>query len=234
MFESVSLQDLYTVGFLVFLEGILSIDNAVVLALLAKDLPEKERKKALTYGMVGAFAFRFISLFLVTYLMKWRWVKFVGGGYLLYVALKHFLAKKSGQSEEEKKAAAHKESAADLSKRFWRTVIVIELTDIAFAVDSILAAVAVTQKFGVVLAGGILGIILMRFAASVFLKILERFPAFETSAYLLVSTIGAKLVIDGFHFEGVDFHSSSSPAFWIFWIVMALCLLYGFRPKPKS
>jgi hypothetical protein len=83
---------------------------------------------------------------------------------------------------------------------FWKTVLVIEITDIAFAVDSILAAMAVAgsrqEKLWVVVTGGILGVVLMRFAASMFVRLLERFPRFEISAYLLVSVIGFKLLAD--------------------------------------
>jgi len=218
----ITAQDLSSILFLVFLEGILSIDNAVVLAMLARGLPAHQQKKALTYGLVGAVVFRLISLSLVTHLMQWVWVKFVGGAYLVILAVKHLIWGEKETENENKKSS---------SNRFWKVVILVELTDIAFAVDSILAAVAFSNKFWVVFTGGVLGIIMMRFAAQLFLKLLHRFPAFEDTAYLLVLIIGAKLLVDGFHLEGVDFHSSSSPAFWIFWGAMILALLSGFRPR---
>lgn len=214
--------DLATIGLLIFLEGILSVDNAVVLALLAARLPKEQQKKALTYGIVGAIIFRFISIGLAAHLMRWTWVKFVGGGYLLYVAMSHFLKKdKPGDAD----------GAGGVKVGFWRTVISIELMDIAFAVDSILAAVAVSPKLWVVVTGGVLGMVLMRFAATIFIRLLDRFPSFETSAYMLVTLIGLKLVVDGFKFEAVNFHSSSSPAFWIFWLGMLFCVAWGFRKK---
>jgi len=221
--ELLHVQDLSAIGFLVFLEGILSIDNALVLAMLARGLEPKLQRKALTYGLIGAVVFRFASLFIVSHLMQWTWVKFVGGAYLLFIAIKHFI--KGEQSHEDQETAA---------RGFWKTVVVIELTDVAFAVDSILAAVAVSDKFIVVFIGGVLGIIMMRFAASVFLKLLQRFPRFEATAYLLVMLIGAKLVIDGFHFENVNFHEASSPAFWIFWGSMFLTILSGFIPQTRN
>jgi YkoY family integral membrane protein len=216
-------QDIALIGFLAFLEGILSIDNALVLAMMARHLPPALQKRALTYGLVGAVVFRIIALGLVTQLMQWTWVKFVGGGYLIIVSLSHFLKK----SEEDPNKPAK-------VRGFWATVAMIELMDIAFAVDSILAAVAVSNKFWIVFTGGFIGVIMMRFAATVFLKLLARFPSFETAAYLLVLTIGVKLVVDGFKFRGFDFHSSESPAFWVFWSTMALCVAYGFMPKRKS
>jgi len=224
MFLSIEFKDIATVGLLIFLEGILSIDNAVVLALLASRLPKNQQKRALTYGLVGAVVFRLIALAVATKLMQWTWVKFVGGGYLIYVAVDHFWRSSSKDSKTPKASAAN----------FWKTVVMIELTDIAFAVDSILAAVAITTKFWVVFTGGVIGLILMRFAASVFIGLLRRFPAFETAAYILVLIIGLKLFITGFEISSINFHSSSNPAFWIFWSSMLLTIAYGFYGHRKK
>jgi YkoY family integral membrane protein len=265
--------DLAVVGLLVLLEGVLSIDNALVLGLLAKRLPKHQQKKALTYGLVGAFVFRFIAIGTAAYLLHWRVVKLLGGGYLLWVALKHFIVERRHKAEvtadaAETAALVEQETGAELTANeqeaelrvrnpvpihpkhpsFWSTVAVIELTDIAFAIDSILAAIALVgsapaghtgthPKLWVVLTGGMLGVILMRFAAVIFIKLLERFPRFEISAYLLVMVIGLKLVADwGFnspeHPHRIDFHSPHSVAFWIFWLAMIACFSFGFV-KPK-
>jgi YkoY family integral membrane protein len=220
-----AVADLGTIGLLIFLEGVLSIDNAVVLALLASRLPKGLQRKALTYGIIGAIGFRVVSLMLASHLMRWTWVKFAGGAYLLYVGGQHWVL------SEEKKAKKRGSSGA---MTFWKTVVMIELTDIAFAVDSILAAVAVSNKLWVVFSGGVLGMILMRFAASVFIRLLDTFPAFEDSAYLLIVVIGTKLVLDGLKIPGVEFHSSSSPASWVFWMSILLALAVGFRKKKKA
>lgn len=220
----ITTQDLALVGFLAFLEGILSIDNALVLAMMARHLPQAQQRKALTYGLIGAIFFRLGSLAFITQIIQWNWVKYVGGGYLLFVALKHFVERKPHESEKEvvKKAS------------FWKTVFYIELMDIAFAVDSILAAVAVSKKLWIVFTGGMLGVVLMRFAASQFLGLLERFPGFEATAYLLIGTIGGKLILEAMHIPGVDFHGAQNPAFWIFWGTMAFWITLGFiRPKKK-
>jgi YkoY family integral membrane protein len=215
-------QDFLTIGLLVFLEGILSVDNAVVLAILAGRLPRHLQKKALTYGLVGALIFRAIALGLAAYLMKWVWVKYLGGAYLLYVAIHHWI--KGPAAEHEKGSKGERAS-------FWKTIIVIELTDLAFAVDSILAAVAVSNKYWVVLVGGILGVVMMRFAATLFMKLLKKFPNFEESAFILVFIIGIKLIIDGLDLETVNFHSPSGPAFWIFWLAIISAIGFGFRKK---
>lgn len=218
-----STSDLPVIGLLIFLEGILSIDNALVLALIVRGLPENQQKKALSYGIIGAFAFRAIAILLASYLMKLRWIKFAGGAYLCYLAIDYFWG---GDSDS-------KEVKYSKARSFWMTVLVVEITDIAFAVDSILTAVALTQKVYVVLTGGIIGLILMRFAAVGFIEILKRFPRFETTAYLLVGIIGIKLFLDGFHLASLDFHSTTSPAFWIFWATMIGAMIFGFS-SPKS
>ena len=93
-----SFQDIGTIGFLVVLEGLLSFDNALALAVLVRHLPENQQRKALTYGIFGAFGFRFLALSIVTYLLQAVWLKFVGGVYLLYVAVKMLVVE---EAEEE-------------------------------------------------------------------------------------------------------------------------------------
>jgi len=125
------------------------------------------------------------------------------------------------------------------ARQFWMTVLVIEITDIAFAIDSILAAIGVVgsrpEKLWVILIGGMLGVILMRYAAVLFIRLLEKFPRFETAAYLLVVVIGLKLLIDfaansAAHPDRVNFHSPSSPAFWALWVLMTAGFCTGFLP----
>jgi YkoY family integral membrane protein len=274
--QTFSSNDLFLIGLLVILEGVLSIDNALVLGLLAKRLPKSQQQRALTYGLVGAFVFRFIAVGTAAFLLRWRIVKLLGGGYLLWVAAKYLISKVRDKSEEHVTVGADnaptmvdaatgrelgpEEQEQELRARgamptpdrhagFWSTVAVIELTDIAFAIDSILAAIALVgttpvghsgphPKLWVVMVGGMLGVILMRFAAVLFIKLLDRFPRFETSAYLLVTVIGLKLVADwGLnspeHPHRVDFHSASNPAFWIFWVAMVVCCGVGFIPSRK-
>jgi YkoY family integral membrane protein len=219
-------DDLFAIGFLIFLEGILSIDNALVLALIVKGLPRDQHKRALTYGIAGAVFFRIVAISLAAYLMQWIWVKFVGGAYLIYLALNYWWAEKEKHSKKEEKQGRE--------RNFWMTVLIVELTDIAFAIDSILTAVALTTKVWVVVTGGLIGLLMMRFAATLFIRLLEKFPRFEPTAYILVFIIGVKLIVDGFHFPFINFHDAKNPAFWIFWTSMAATLVFGFtKPRVK-
>jgi YkoY family integral membrane protein len=224
-------HDLLIVLFLVLLEGILSIDNALVLGLLARQLPRKLQRKALTYGLGGAFAFRIVAVISASYLLHWNLAKLLGGGYLIYISLRHFVFASRPDSPVRQPP----------NRSFWATVLVIELTDIAFAVDSIVAAIGVVgppppgmtrhPKTWVVMLGGLLGVLVMRLAAIIFIKLLARFPRFELAAYLLVLIIGAKLVADWLW--QIDFQHVRSPAFWIFWVLMLLSFCVGFLPSRK-
>ncbi len=241
--QTFSPQDLGVVAMLVALEALLSIDNALVLGLLASRLPRHLQSKALTYGLIGAFIFRFAAIGGAVFLLRWRIVKLLGGAYLVWIALEHFFFQTPG-----KQTGTPEINEAS----FWKTVAVIELTDVAFAVDSILAAIALVgsappgttgphPKLWVIFTGGVLGVLLMRVAAMAFVRLLERFPRLETSAYLLVAVIGAKLLADwGLntpeHPELLDFQSPSSPLFQIFWGLMTFVFFAGFVPvrKPQS
>lgn len=223
------LVDICAVLFLVLLEGLLSFDNALALAAMVRYLPKWQQRKALTYGMAGAFAFRLLALSIVTYLMQATWVKVAGGGYLLWMAIKYFLQKQQSQGEAE---------GLSTSNAFWKIIIAVELTDIAFSMDSILAAVAVSSKLWVVVTGGVFGIIAMRFVANLFIGLIERFPQLERSAFLLVACIGVKLLLEAcevyFGWTWFDFDSTDSPALWALWTSMALSLFSGFTVDRKK
>jgi YkoY family integral membrane protein len=204
---------------LVILEGLLSADNALVLAVVVKHLPEEQRKKALFYGIMGAYVFRFIAIGLGVYIVKFTWVKILGASYLLWIALKFFI-KKNNESEESVNVKA---------TGFWGTVITVELMDITFSVDSILAAFGVSDKVWVLYLGGILGILMMRGVAQLFLLLLEKFPELEATAYILIALIGAKLMGSAFGLHLPEF---------VFFPVMASVfigtLVYSHFRKDKS
>ena len=160
-FFSATLQpaDFVTIGLLVMLEGLLSADNAMVLAVLVLGLPKADQRKALRYGILGAFAFRSIATLLAAYLIRLGWVK-LGGRRLSAVpggAPLHAERRRRGAADAAEGARACLGLTA-----FWATVVKVELTDIVFAIDSILVAVAMSPKLWVILTGGILGIVMMR------------------------------------------------------------------------
>ncbi|MCK6489990.1 MAG: hypothetical protein L6R48_17015 [Planctomycetes bacterium] len=187
--------DLLVVAVLVVLEGLLSCDNAVVLALLVKDLPPEQRGKALRYGIIGAYVFRIIALMLATVILKVWWLKVLGGLYLAWLAI-DFLRKRFAQGGGCCHSQPRQVRRVLGLSLFWSTVVWVELTDIVFSVDSIAAAVALSSKLWVLILGGLLGILAMRFAAQGFVRLLERFPGLETAAFVAVGVIGFKLLAE--------------------------------------
>ncbi|HSK10390.1 MAG TPA: hypothetical protein VK911_12500 [Vicinamibacterales bacterium] len=191
--------DFLTILILVALEGLLSADNAMVLAVLVLALPLQQRRKALLYGIVGAFAFRSIALVFAVYMIRLQWVKLIGGLYLLYLPYRHFAG---GEEGHESGKAAPARAWLGLSP-FWATVVKVELTDIVFAVDSILVAVAMSPKTWVVLSGGILGIIAMRLVIGQLLVIVERYPILVDGAFVIIAWVGARLLLEYLHRTGI-------------------------------
>ena len=190
--------DLLTVGLLVLLEGLLSADNALVMAIMVLGLPKREHKKALRYGLVGGFAFRIVATMLAVYLIRLGWVKLLGGIYLLYLSYSHFW---SGKTDEERRAPPKAEPWLGMSA-FWAAVVRIELVNLAFSIDSILVAVAVSPKLWVVISGGILGIVAMRLVVGQMIAVIERYPALVDGAFVIIAWVGVKLIIEYLHGAG--------------------------------
>jgi YkoY family integral membrane protein len=196
--EGVTPADFVTIGLLVMLEGLLSADNAMVLAVLVLGLPKARQRQALQYGILGAFAFRSVATLLAAYMIRLGWVKLGGAAYLLYLATHHFLQERGSDARRTPPAA---QAMFGLSA-FWATVVKVELTDIVFAIDSILVAVAMSPKLWVILTGGILGIVMMRLVIGQLLAIVERYPPLVDGAFIIIAWVGIKLLIEYLHSAG--------------------------------
>lgn len=227
--QSFGFSDIPVIWVLIILEGLLSADNALVLALLVRHLPDKERQRALLYGLGGAFVFRGIALLAASWVIALWWLQLIGAAYLIYLTAKHFLTRE--QDHEVK-------SKAGLG--FWQTVIMVEITDMAFAIDSVIAAIGVIRgpdKLWVAYAGAIIGVALLRWAAGFFTTLIDKYPALEHLAYSLVGWVGVKLLLmSGHNFiidhdkrlpnEPLPFHIPEMDE-KIFWIGMALICIVG-------
>lgn len=187
-FES---ADIGKIGALLVLEALLSADNALILAIIVRHLPRDLQKKALFYGLAGAFALRFLAILAAASILNFWWLQLVGALYLIYLPTKHFLKHSGGKEVKGREGAG-----------FWMTVIYADLADLAFAIDSVLVAVAIVNrqdKIWVIYAGAFLGIILLRFAAGWCLRLLEKYPVLDHVAYALVGWAGIKLLFVGGH-----------------------------------
>src|SRR2546425_9486403 len=163
----------------------------MVLAVLVLGLPKPQQRKALRYGIAGAFAFRAAATLLAVYLIQLGWVKLAGAGYLLYLVYRHFF----GSGDTETRRVPPKARPWLGLTAFWATVAKVELTDIVFAIDSILVAVAMSPKLWVILTGGVLGIIMMRLVIGQLLAIVERYPPLVDGAFIIIAWVAVKLFV---------------------------------------
>lgn len=250
------IEYLWVLLILIGLEGLLAADNALVLAMMVKHLPEKQRDKALFYGLVGAVILRFGSLFIISFLIDVWQIQALGAAYLIYISAKNIYGKLT--EKEKPTQSTNVELTEDMKevdkKEFWLTVVKVEIADLAFAVDSILAAVALAVvltptnwfkiggldggQFLVILAGGVIGIVIMRFAASKFVKLLNKRPGLEIAAFAIVGWVGVKLAMLVLSHQAIGVipegfvHSLT----WnlIFYFVLVAIALIGWFKTPKT
>lgn len=204
---------------LIFLEGILSLDNAAVLGALVSRLPEHDhipwpkkmtkighildkplgyqRVAALRVGLLGAYGGRIIMLFMANYIIHNPWLKILGAAYLLHLALSE-LGSKDHVATKEKEHHHTKEHS------FWMTVLTVELMDLAFSLDNVVAAVSLSNKIWVVIVGVAIGILIMRFAAGIFSTVVIHFPVLKPAAYVLIFNIGIEILLT--EFAGMEFN----------------------------
>lgn len=198
------LPSLFIIGNLVLIESLLSVDNAAVLATLVADLPGTQRGKALRYGIVGAYLFRGLALVFAAFLIRVWWLKPLGGLYLLYLFvdfLRRVAREQTGKTPKKRQNKTRIAPAERMLGKFWSTVLLIEVMDVAFSMDNVFAAVAFTPNILLVCAGVFMGIFAMRFVAHWFVTLIERFPFLETSAFLVIGLLGIKLTASVFfHF----------------------------------
>ncbi|RME72205.1 MAG: tellurium resistance protein TerC [Chloroflexi bacterium] len=226
---------------LIFLEGILSIDNAAVLGALVSVLPRDkpvpypkplkflqgftdrvfgmQQMAALKVGLLGAYAGRGLMLVLAAWVIENQFLKVLGALYLVKLAFEHL--SRLGQEEEEEAHISLKTVA------FWGVVLQVELADLAFSLDNVVAAVALSDKLWVVMLGVALGIVMMRFAAGIFTWMIRKEPSLEIGAYLVVFNIGVELLLAEF----MHFHFEAWQKFVISILTLVLVVVYA-RVRP--
>ncbi len=185
-------EDWMIIFSLVLIECLLSVDNAIVLAAQTQKLPDKkQQEKSLFYGLWGAYIFRFALIGVGSYLIHFWEIKVLGAGYLMYLSLNHFYRMKYPERAKRKKGKNKK----PILPLFWSVVISIELMDIVFSIDSILASLAISPNPVIVLIGGLIGVLCMRGIAEVIMRLIDIVPELEVMAYFLIGLIAIKLFL---------------------------------------
>lgn len=211
---------------LILIEGLLSVDNALAIAAMANHLPEEQKRKALRWGIIGAYGFRGIAMAFAAYIIANPWLKIIGAAYLVYLMCAHF-TKKAKEENQDEHGAVHL-----AGRGFWATVAAIELMDLSLSVDNVVAAVAMSPKLWIVCLGVFIGILALRFVAGYCLKLLEKYPILEHTAFLLIGYVGGILVVEivSLHY-GHPIHINAFQKFIGIVLITSATIFYSRRPS---
>jgi YkoY family integral membrane protein len=246
-------DDLAAAGFvilnLIIIESLLSVDNAAVLATMVMDLPEHQRPKALKWGIIGAYVFRGLALLFASLLIKIWWLKVLGGLYLLYLCFDYFYTESTPDEKDDlinKKENFLYKRTFGLMGQFWATVAMVEVMDLAFSIDNVFAAAALTDNMFLICTGVFIGILAMRFVAQSFVNLMQRYPFLEKAAFIVIGILGLKLSLALYTHFFKDSHEfakileSEHTDLWVsigtmlvFFVPILTSILFGF-PKSKS
>lgn len=214
---------------LIVIEGLLSVDNALAIAAMASHLPGRQKFLALRLGIIGAYAFRGLALAFAAFIIDNPWLKICGAAYLLYLMCEHF----TGAGDEDDDGVADSPS----SRGFWGTVIAIEVMDLSLSVDNVVAAVAMSPKLWVVCTGVFIGILALRFVAGLCIRLIERYPILEDTAFLLIGYVGGILLVElsaqPLLRLAEPLHVSSLQKFAGIALIMGLSVGYGESPTMR-
>jgi len=183
-----------------------------------------QRIAALRVGLLGAYVGRGAMLFLTSFLINHSWIKLVGAAYLIHLAFDNLKDMSGGGSEEDTDFQPIKVQS------FWSTVLTVELMDLIFSIDNVVAAVSLSDKMWVVMVGVAIGILTMRFAAGIFSYAVTREPVLKQAAYVLVLNIGVELILEQvWHVE-----ISGLLRFGISAVTILLALAYAHSPALQK
>jgi YkoY family integral membrane protein len=222
---SFSLNTLGLLLALFALETVLSADNAVALAALVQPLANsQQQRQALNWGLMGALVLRIALLFTATWIIRFWQVELVGALYLLWLAGKHFWARFAMNLELDEMGSQQQSTCS-----LWQLTAVIALTDLAFSLDSVTTAVAISDQTWIVLTGCMLGVITLRFLAGLFVECLERFTYLQDAAYITVLGVGLRLLCKALQ-------PAMVPPDWIVLTLIIVAFAWGFskRALPEA
>ncbi|MGC6483741.1 MAG: TerC family protein [Synechococcus sp.] len=210
---------------LVALELILSADNAIALAAIARTQQDPHRERqALNIGIGLAFVLRIALILMAQWVLAFRPIQLMAAAYLLWLFIGHLRSKSDGSGDTPE---ADISTTADPTGSLLRTVSALAFTDLAFSIDSVATAVAISDQLILVVTGALIGVIALRFTSGLFVRWLEIFPRLETAGYIAVGLVGLKLFIT------LLFTTLHVPEWFTLTSIIAL-LLWGFSTRTPS
>ena len=208
---------------IVSLELVLSADNAVALASITKNLNNiDQQRKALNIGIFIALLLRILVILMAQFFLNFWPVKLIGGIYLISLSILKFISIKKDSSN-----VVDRNSEDITQKSLSKVILLLAVTDLAFSIDSITAAVAISDQFLLVITGAIIGVIALRFTSGLFIKWLQIYINLEKAGYIAVGFIGIKLIIQ------IIFFNLVIPEY-LFFLLMFCLFIWGFSVKERT
>ncbi len=203
---------------LVALEAVLSADNAIALASISQGLTdEKLRQKALNLGLIFAYILRMTLIVTATWVVRYWQFQLLGAMYLLWLVFQYFTAGKDENGEQQRPQY----------DSFWQVIPIIAFTDLAFSLDSVATAIAVSTDTWLVISGATIGIILLRFMAELFIRWLNEYTHLEDAGYIAVGLVGIKLFVRALY-PTLEVPEAVTVA------IVAIIFIWGFSQRKKS
>ena len=183
---NLGLDTLLLLPVLIALEAVLSADNAIALAAIAQGLESAEQqKRALNFGLLIAFVLRMTLILTASWVLKFWQFEVAGAAYLLWLVYQHFTG------DEDEGEHHHGPKFASL----WQAIPIIAFTDLAFSLDSVTTAIALSDEVTIILLGGAIGIIALRFMAGLFIRWLDEYEYLEDAGFVTVAFVGLRLLV---------------------------------------
>ena len=216
-FTSAGVEVYFILLILIVLEAVLSADNAIALAAIAKSVQDpKLQRQALDIGLVAAYILRIILIVAATLVVKYWQFELLGALYLLWLVFNYFF---SGEDEEEE--LEHRSLGF---KSIWQVIPTIAITDLAFSLDSVTSAIAITEDTWLIVAGGTIGIVILRFLAGLFIRWLQEYTHLEDAGFITVGFVGLRLLLK------VWLPDTYIPE-WVTIAVVAIFFTWGFSKR---
>lgn len=201
---------------LIVLEAVLSADNAIALAAIARSVKDPEsQRQALNIGLVGAYILRIILIIAATWVIKYWQFELLGALYLLWLVFNYFVLSDDDDEDEHRSLGF---------KSVWQVIPTIAITDLAFSLDSVTSAIAITEDTWLIIAGGTIGIVILRFLAGLFIRWLEEYTYLEDAGFITVGFVGLRLLLK------VWLPDYLIPE-WVTIAVVAIFFTWGFSKK---
>jgi YkoY family integral membrane protein len=224
---------------LIALEAILSADNAIALAAISRRLHnQSKQQQALNVGLSLALVLRLILIAAARWVLDFWPLQLGASLYLLWLSGKQLLAtwfrppevEPSNVSDPETAETAPLSPAAEGSKpteaSLRQVILTLALTDLAFSLDSVAAAVAVTDRLYIVMVGGAIGVLSLRLPAGLFTRWLEIFPKLEPAGYVAVGLVGLRLLLR-------LLVPQLTPPEWLLLLSVAILMVWGFSARQE-